>query len=120
MDVNLVGGSLHIIFAYDPDLVAKIKNMPERRWSAAKKAWVAKPTLDNIQFLRNTFPEAHWSNAALLKYAELATMNNYREKVAKGEVELDYSKLDKVQFKLQPYQHQKKALLLGRDQEIFA
>ena len=49
--VSLVGDLLHIKFPYDPELVALVRSLPDRRWNAAAKEWTAPADLTTAKQL---------------------------------------------------------------------
>ena len=46
------GNYLVITFPYNPDLVAKVKTLNERRWNSDKKRWIAPICLESVEKLR--------------------------------------------------------------------
>ena len=49
--VTLVGDLLHIKFPYDPELIALVRSLPDRRWNAAAKEWTAPADVTAIKQL---------------------------------------------------------------------
>ncbi len=120
--ISVLGNQLAMAFDYNIINVEKIKSMPQRRWNKSKNVWEFKPTLVNIQYAKKWFPEAEWD----LDTDELVeqAFERKEKRDAIGELkesgEFDFSLLDDTIFKLPPLEHQKKALLLGRDMPYFA
>ena len=101
--------------AYSTDNVAKARGIPAAKWSRADAAWHVKPYWRNIQFIRDTWPDAGWSTEA-----EKASVEVERQYNAATLPEFDFSALEGVPFKYPPMDHQKRALLLGRNRNAFA
>ena len=113
---------LGIRFKYDPLLVERVKGLPQRRWDKDKRAWVFKPTIENIEFVRKWFPTAVWDAKCETFEADALVRKDQREatKIKKATGALDFDSLAQVPFKMKPKNHQKIALLLGRDMPAFA
>jgi hypothetical protein len=113
---------LAISFTYDPILVEKIKNLPQRRWDKEKRRWTFMPSQENIEFIQKWFPHAKWDPRCATFQKEAKDRWDQRKEISrkKAEGDIDISALDKVKFKMPPLAHQKIALLLGRDMEVFA
>lgn len=113
---------LAISFKYDPLLVEKVKGIPNRRWDKDNRRWVFPPTPENITFVQKWFPHAQWDPKCHTFQKEAAERAAQRKEISRVKLtgDLDLSVLDKVKFKMQPMTHQKIALLLGRDMEVFA
>lgn len=120
--VKLEKTRLYIRFPYNELDVIKAKNIPERRWNKTAKAWTCKPTLANIQYIEQSWSSAEWCEYADEKRQEVYEKQAKRQATlaAKQGGNLDLSKLDLVPFKKPPMDHQKIALLLGRDEDQFA
>lgn len=120
--VRADGDKLALIFPYDRLLVEKVRSMPQRRWNKNKKQWEFNPSLANIEYVQKWFPEAEWENSAeeFLESANLRRMKREEAGKKKNENNFDFSILNGTPFKLNPLDHQKKALLLGRDMPYFA
>jgi len=116
------GNNLAMKFPYDPILVEKIRGMPQRKWNKDKKQWEFKPTLVNIEYVQKWFPQAEWDNSTEQFVDSAILRRNKREEIAstKNNDAWDYSALEGVPFKMEPLDHQKRALLLGRDAPSFA
>jgi len=117
------------VMVYEGNLAASIpdghfyhelmRSLPKRRFLPAKKLWVFPPWLSVMKYVKHNFPALNWDPAAEARFFEECSADDYRAKVASGEVEFDTSSIDGP-FKLPPYDHQLKALAMGRDQEVFA
>lgn len=120
--VKADGDDLAITFPFDQILVEKVKGMPQRRWDKANKRWKFKPTLANIEYVQKWFPDAEWGEDTFQFVEDATGRKARREETAqvKAEADFDFSLLDDVPFKLPPLDHQKIALLLGRDEVAFA
>ncbi len=114
MKITLENARLAIRFPYNPIDVARIRNMPDRRWNAKRKCWTANAVLVNMQYLDETFPEAEWSVAAHEKREHVYVKAEGRAKtLVDKQGDIDCSVLDNVPFGKPPMDHQKKALLLA-------
>ncbi len=122
IDVKVVReGTLAIEFPYNEMLVQKARGIPSRRFDKKTKTWTFPATLKNIEYINKWFPDADWTIAALDYCEDAAERKEKREETQRAKrSDLDYSKLDHIPFKLPPYDHQKKALMLGRDRRDFA
>ena len=58
---------IFVQFGYDPALIAKIKALPDARWSATKRAWHLPATREAFTGLKTAFPEIKPLNAAAQK-----------------------------------------------------
>jgi len=119
MKVVVVGEDLGLSVKFDPITVDKIKQMPQRKWDAKLRLWKFKPIEANLNFVKSVFPEALWDDDADKINLEVIKQQLYREQVAKGLVDAS-DDLKDVPMRLKPYDHQRKALVLGRDQKVFA
>ena len=117
-----VGNEFGVSLPFDEILVQKIRSMPQRRWDKEKRLWRFKPTLANFEYLEKWFPDAEWSQEAETAYdASLGRSQKREENIKLKESDLPLDDiLAGVPFKLQPFEHQKKALVLGRDLDSFA
>jgi hypothetical protein len=119
--VSLENSRLVLRFEYNRIDVEKARGMPDRRWNPNKKAWTGKASLANFEYIDATWGNVQWSDDALEKRATVIDKLAEREQVlALKDADLDYSVLDGEVFKKPPMEHQKKALLLGRDLDEFA
>jgi SNF2 family DNA or RNA helicase len=96
------------------------KALQKRRWLPARRLWVFPPILGIMDSVKQYMPGVTWEASAEAKYASVKKTAEYRDRISNGQYSLDLSSLDNVPFKLPPREAQKKALLLGRDQESFA
>jgi len=122
ISVKADGDNLSLTFPFDQILVERVKGMPQRKWNKAKKNWLFRPTLANIQYVMKWFPDAEWheDTFSFVEGAEERKKNRDQTAEAKEQGNFDLNLLDGIPFKLPPLNHQKKALLLGRDMPIFA
>ncbi len=122
IDVHVDGENLAITFPYDQILVEKIKSMPQRRWDKKNGQWICKPSLANLEYLKHWFPHAEWSGAVDKFIDASLERKEKREAIAaaKASADYDFSVLDGIKFLLPLLEHQKIALLLGRDMPHFA
>jgi len=98
----------------------KARSIPQRRWNKKEKAWTCRPSLTNLEYIDMAWPKAEWSDEALAAYEHAKGFKEKRAAIRDGKNTLDLSLLDHVLFKYKPMEHQKKALLLGRDMPYFA
>lgn len=114
-------GWLALSFPYDEILVAKARSIPSRKFDKASKNWTFPATLKNLEYVQKWFPDADWTIAAL-DYCDEAKERNEKRAATQAlkNSDMDYSELEGIPFALPPYNHQKKALLLGRDVRDFA
>lgn len=95
------------------------KHMGKRRWLPAQKVWEFPPYLTLMRYVMKNMPQLAWSNEAMNKFRQAEKDDIYRKSVAAGEVDLS-DDISMVPMRLQPYEHQRKAYLLGRNQAVFA
>lgn len=112
--IDLHEGAFHVRTSYSLENVRLGRGIPAGRWSRPHGAWVADPFWRNVKYMRETFPDAVWSSAAK---AEAQRLDDEYHAI---DAPLDLSVLDAETFKNPPMEHQKRALLLGRDQPAFA
>ena len=96
-----------------------IKSLPKRRFLPAKRLWVFPPWLNVMVYVKTHLPALTWEPAAEARYYEEHSAEDYRRRVAAGLVDFS-AELRDVPFKMAPYEHQRRALLMGRDQKVFA
>lgn len=119
MQIFVEGNKLGIKFKFNPALNETIKHMPSRRWLNGKKIWVFDPTLDNIEYIHQHVPSAEWSEEAQKLVDEIIAAKNQRDMIAEKQIDVS-DPLHGVPFKLPPFNHQREALILGRDMPAFA
>lgn len=115
------GNYFALTFPYNELLVAKAKGIPERRFDPKTKAWLFRPTLENLDYVTKWFSEATWSTETYKSIEKVREKQRQRAQTRiekKGEV--PEHTFHNVPFKLEPFNHQKMALYLGRDKESFA
>lgn len=88
--VELINGSLCVMFAYDPDMVVRVKRLPGARWNNQLKAWQFPITPMVYKKVKKEF------NITCMELERALTF----QKV----------KLKHYTFKTPPMQHQKEAL----------
>lgn len=101
------------------DLI-KARNIPQRRWLKTKKAWVCRASLTNMEYLMMAWPKAEWTDAAKEAWFDSKAGKDKRDAVRDGKEVFDFTLLDHIPFIYPPMEHQKKALLLGRNMPYFA
>jgi hypothetical protein len=97
-----------------------MQKMPQRRWVPTKKAWQGRPSLQNFLYLNDALPGATWSDEAKKGFHEATSKEQRRQDVRTGKDAVDIGVLDGVPFRVPPMEHQKKGLVLGRDNDAFA
>ncbi len=105
--------------------VEKARGIPQRRWLKSSKVWSCRPSLTNMNYIAHTWPDATWDDASIRQFRRAKDEEAQRHRVLEGKVDL--SIIDR-EIKLgafrkgakPPWDHQKKALLLGRDLPYFA
>lgn len=95
------------------------KSAPKRRYVKSQETWVFPRLLSVIEFIKKHMPHIQWDGEPERFYQSVKGESEYRGKLARGEIEFDVSKLEGTPFKLEPYNHQKIALLMGRDKHAF-
>ena len=95
------------------------KTLPKRRRHPSKNLWVFPPYLSVMLYVKEHLPKLNWEAGAEARYYEEFAAEEYRRKVAAGDIDFD-AELDGTPFKYPPYEHQRKALVMGRDQKVFA
>ena len=118
--VSLEGKNLLVRTLPNDVDIQKARNIPQRRWVKTKKAWSCRASLTNMQYIAAAWPGADWDDASRMEYMKALSNALKREEVKSGKDMVDFSALDGVPFKYPPMDHQKKALLLGRDMPYFA
>jgi hypothetical protein len=96
-----------------------VRSLPKRRFLPAKKLWVFPPWLAIMEYVKANLPALSWDAGAEARYYAEFSADQYRARVAAGEVDFS-AELTGVPFKMPPYDHQRRALLMGRDQTVFA
>jgi hypothetical protein len=119
--VEYDGKNILLFLPYNHIELVKAQNIPARRFRKSDKAWVCKPSLDTMQYIREQWPKCEWPKDALAVYHKAKEAANRRDAklVAKETNSIDTSVLANVPFAFKPYEHQKKALVLGRDEDEF-
>jgi hypothetical protein len=72
-----------------------------------------------MEYVRRNMPHLAWDEYAEKAWQRANEKEEDRRKVSNGEVDLNVD-LSSVPFKYPPFEHQRKALILGRDREVFA
>lgn len=118
--VTIEKGQIYLVCDFGDLNLIKARNIPQRRWVKARKAWACRPSLANMQYIQENWPDAVWSTQAREAFDDAKKHAAAREKVRTGKREIDLSVLDGTPFRKPPFEHQKKALVLGRDLPAFA
>jgi SNF2 family DNA or RNA helicase len=118
--VELDGTNLLVRTPQNDLELIKARNIPQRRWNKSKKAWVCRASLTNMDYIMMAWPKGEWSNEAKEAWFDAKAGKDARDRIRDGKNTLDLSLLDHVPFKYHPMEHQKKALLLGRNMPYFA
>lgn len=95
------------------------KQMPKRRWHPSTRLWVFPPMRSVMEFVRQNMPALRWDDGAEEIWKREVSEEVERKKIAAGLVDTNVD-LSDVPFKFPPYEHQRKALVLGRDRTTFA
>jgi SNF2 family DNA or RNA helicase len=95
------------------------KHMAKRRWLPAQKLWVFPPLLVLMQYVKTNMPALVWDADADARLAVETAAEQYRKDVAAGKIDTS-DDISNIPMRLQPYEHQRKALVLGRNQRVFA
>lgn len=106
-------------FAYDMLLVERVKSIPQRKWNSRLKVWEFFAVKANIDYVLKWFPHATWDTEAVRLRDQVLKECERREKLSRREIDFNVD-LSNINFKKTPYQHQKEAFILGRDEESFA
>lgn len=120
--ITLERSRLYVRFPRNELDLIKARNIPDRRWNKTAKAWTCRPTLANIQYLEKTWGGAEWDIYAMSARLTVYEKLEARAKIlaAKRGGKINTAPLDLVPFGKPPMDHQKTALLLGRDEDNFA
>jgi len=118
--VNKKGDSFIVKFPPTNEDIEKARKIPSRTWLKAARAWKCAASLANVEYLKAAWPNAAWSEGALHAQQKAVERAQVRAATLKAKEDGDLSQLDGVPFRHPPFDHQKKALLLGRDTEAFA
>lgn len=116
--LNKKGDALLAHVPYEQNALAR--NIPSRQWLKSVRAWKCAPSLANVEYLSSTWPDAEWDPGALQAKEDALQRAAMRGATLKAKEDGDLSQLDDTPFKHTPFDHQKKALLLGRDTTAFA
>lgn len=122
MTANIVSkdGWFYLSTPYSELNAAKCRDIPNRKYIPSQKAWLVRRSLTNMEYIVKTWPDAKWDEESWAYYQQALAKLNARVAVRDGKADVDTSVLDGVPFAMMPRLHQKKALVLGRDQEEFA
>lgn len=114
-------GKLVIRFPYNPIDVEKAHGLPERRFNKTLKAWTCKASLANIEYIERTWSNLEWSKEAnTMRFSVHKKRQNFQRTLDTKLGKIDLGVLTGVPFKYPPMEHQGTALVLGRDQTVFA
>ena len=106
--------------------LAKAQAIPQRRFSKPRKAWLCKAMLTNFVYLREAFPGASWTSAAMELALQAMDRGMRRETTLRtkaGDAEQLLALAEKIKqenFKTPGMDHQITALAHGRESEAFA
>lgn len=95
------------------------KSLDKRRWLPARRVWVFPRIKSIVDYVRQNMPQLRWEADAERVYADMCREAEDRRLVSQGLVDAG-DQLDGVPFKFPPYEHQRKALVLGRNRRVFA
>jgi hypothetical protein len=114
--------SIRIVFEGPVDELDRLKasNIPNSRWSQRANGWLCPASFLNFTRIEKCWPNALWERDAgdMRGRAEIAHATRQQMLTSK---EVDFQELEGFPFKdPQPWDHQKRALLLGRDCDEFA
>lgn len=113
--------ALLIQFPYNELDQIKARDLPQRRWNSKVSGWIVRSTLQNVEYIDLNWPRAVWSEPAQIMRNDAYERQEKRDAILKAKSNgVDFSALDGVPFKMPPMEHQKTALLLGRDLPAFA
>jgi hypothetical protein len=118
--VDFDGKFLLVSVPYNSADMLAVQKMPQRRWVPTKKVWQGRPSLQNLLYLEQALPGATWSQAAKAEFNQSTSKEKQRHDIRTGKDSVDLSVLKGVPFRVPPMEHQKKGLVLGRDQMAFA
>jgi SNF2 family DNA or RNA helicase len=118
--ISTEGASLLVRTEYHEINLVKCRGIPDRKWNKAKKAWVCRASMVNFDYLKEAWPDAKWTDEAIDLLRAAKARAEKREAIRTGKGSVDFSPLAGVPFKHEPYDHQKKALVLARDMPVFA
>lgn len=119
MHITLEAGYLILQVAFDPIEVERAKLIPKRRYLPTRQVWKAPAILPIFDYIERVWPNAAWAADARDLYHQAKVKEQWRQRVASGDVDLS-ANLAGIPFKHPPYDHQRKALILGRDMDAFA
>lgn len=95
------------------------KALDKRRWLPARRMWVFPRIKSLLDFVRQNMPQLRWEQEAEIIWQRMCQEEEDRKRVAQGLVDVG-DQLDGVPFVFPPYEHQRKALVLGRNRRVFA
>jgi SNF2 family DNA or RNA helicase len=123
LKVKVAGDHLHLEIPMGGDNLIKARGIPQRRWIPGKKVWACRPSLANMQYVAEQWPDAVWDAGSKARFAEAKEQAAKRDKVATGKVDL---RIIQKEIKLglfrepAPWEHVQRALMLGRNMDYFA
>lgn len=121
--IRLHGGNLHVSCNYAD--IEKARGIPQRRWLKAAKVWSCRPSLANMDYIARTWPDATWDDASLRQFRAAKDEEAQRHRILNRQIDLTIIEREIAAGSFKkgarpPWEHQKKALLLGRDMPYFA
>ena len=117
------GASPHnvaVVFEGNVDELDRLKasNIPNSRYNKTVNGWTVRASYLNLQRVVKAWPNAMWDKEAGTLMAG-AEANHLRRQALLKSKDVDFSELEGFPFKdPQPWDHQKTALLLGRDADL--
>lgn len=122
MIIKAEGRSVRIAFEGPVDELDRLKasNIPNTRWSQRANGWLCPATYLNFGRIEKCWPNAIWDVGATELFNKSVLSHAKRQQMLTSK-EVDFSDLEGFPFKEPPpWDHQKRAFLLGRDCDEFA
>lgn len=110
------GGKLGVLSgSFSSEAINVLRSAPGRaRWR--ERSWYFEPTSGNVDFLSKEFPYLTWEDGGALR-GRVATLRDLESRSA--DVKSGDAPVSDFQFKTEPYLHQRRAFLLGRERDFF-
>lgn len=123
--ISMFHGLLCIRTPYTAANAQACAKIPDfRKWDNKERCWVAKPTPRNLEYLKTVLPDAFWTDEATALFTERV--------VARAEQNIAFAAQKTASLDVlakgddwkhggpAPWDHQRRAFLMGRDRKAFA
>lgn len=119
MKLSFEDGKFYLDVPYSD--LHKANRIPSRRFMKRTKLWRVTPTVSNVDYIVDTWPDIELTPEAEAEIYRIQKDSYERERVLQSKQSvIDTSVLNDTLFKHPPYDHQREALVLARDLPNFA